>query len=276
MSSFGIGLDIGPLIPPGAPVTRDMFPTLTFAVQKLGEQAQAQWQAYAAGQPLPSGAIIHSRSGGYLRSIQLRGLGDFSVEVFSDAPQAEGIESGMPSRDLKRLLDRSYKVRVNKQGKRYLIIPFRHGAPGAAGFSSVMTPAIHALAQALKPSLVSGMGQRASGTGAYDTHTRKHLMVPQRQYQWGERLNAAQLRAAGAGSKQVKQMAGMVRFQNPTGGHGQYLTFRIMSEDSPGWITKPVPGKWPARTVAEQLRPIAEKVLREAVARDIQRYLGEG
>lgn len=274
MASFSIHIEIGHLLPAGAPLTRDIFPNLAFAVQKMGEQALAQWQAYAAGQPLPTGATIQSRTGSYLRSIRLRSLGDFSSEVISDSPYAEAIERGSPSRDLKKLLNTSMKVRINKQGKRYLIIPFRHGTPGSTGFSSVMTPAVHALARTLMPSRVSGMGQRESGTGAWDVRTRRPYLVPQRQYQWGGRLRPEMLRAAGASSRDTRRMAGMVRFQNPGGGHGQYLTFRIMTEDSPGWKTKPVPGKWPAKTVSDQIAQMAETVCQSAVMADIRRYLG--
>ena len=33
-----------------------------------------------------------------------------------------------------------------------------------------------------------------------------------------------------------------------------------MSEGSEGWVTKATPGKHPARQVADEFRPIAEKV----------------
>lgn len=283
MAEFRIAIDIGHLIPPNAAVTADVFPNLAYAVRRIAEQAQQQWMAYASGAPLPNGAVIHSRSGAYLRSIQLREMGPFSAEVFSELPYADGIERGMPARDLKRMLDTSLKVRISKDGKRYLIIPFRRGTPGAVGFGkNVMPPAVHDLwrdpTAALKPSRVTGMGSRVSGTGAYDVRTKSLYLVPQRQYQWGDRITKPMLHAAGVHGQAAKRMAGMVQMQNPSGQgggkHSQYLTFRVMSETSNGWLVPAQPGKWPAKTVAEQLQPIAEKAMSAAVERDIQRYLG--
>jgi hypothetical protein len=77
--------------------------------------------------------------------------------------------------------------------------------------------------------------------------------------------------------KQVSRMAGMVRFRNPkpkkAGQHTQFLTFRVMSEKSSGWKMPEQPGRWPARTVADQMRPIAEEEFRQAAEADIRAFL---
>lgn len=275
---FGIAVQMSE--PVGFGFDRRSLPNLARAVQKITAAAQARWQAYAGGAPLPDGTTISARSGGYLKSIQSRELGEFESEVFSDSPYALSIEEGMPARDLKKMLDTSLKVRVSKDGKRYLIIPFRWGTPGAVGFGrNVMPEAVHVLGQAMTPSRVIGMTTRASGTGAWDPKTRAPFQVPQRKYLWGDRLKHEQLADAGVFGQAAKRMAGMVKFQNPsgeTGGakHSQYLTFRVMTEDSRGWLAPATPGKHPARAVADQFRPLAEKAFSEALAADVRNIMG--
>ena len=252
-------------------VSVEIFPHLAYSVERLAESAQGQWQAFAQGAPLPDGSRIGARYGGYLRSIQRQMTGAFSAEVYSDSPYAETIEDGAGERDLKRMLDSSMKVRISKKGKRYLIIPFRWGTPGAVTFGrNVMTQEVYDVMRALRPSRVVRNTTRESGTGAYDIKTRRPYLVAAREYRWGGRLTGGSL----PGLKTSDPMHGMVRFNSPQGHHGGYLTFRVMSEGSAGWIAPPRPGRHPARTTAEMIRPIAEKVFSEAVRRDVERALG--
>lgn len=267
--------------PVGYGFTRGTLPNLATALTAITSAAQAQWQSYAGGAPLPDGTTIGSRSGGYLRSIQTRDLGEFSTEVYSDSPYAQGIEEGVAAHDMKKMLDTSIKVRLSKEGKRYLIIPFRWGTPGTTGFGrNVMPDVIHALGQAMKPSHVTGMTERVSGTGAWDIKTQAPLKVPQRKYLWGDRLTGDQISGAGVFGPMAKRMAGMVKFQNQTGEkggkHSQYLTFRVMVEGSPGWLAPATPGKHPARAVADQFRPLAEQAFQAAIAEDLRAILGGG
>ena len=276
MSAFNIRVAI--VVPLGAGLDARTLPNLAAAVARLADKGQEMWQAYAAGGPLPDGKRIHSRSGTYLKSIQVRQLGELSYEVYSDLPYADAIERGSPARDLKRMLDTSAKVRMSKAGKRYLIIPFRWGTPGTTGFgANVMPTAVHEIARALAPSRVIGMGSRVSGHGGYDVVTRKPMTVAQRRYSWGDRLQASAISAAGVHGTPQRRMAGMVKMQ----GHDQkgskqtsYLTFRNMVEGSPGWLAPARDGLWPARTVARKLFPAAEEIIKAAVAADVQAYLG--
>lgn len=268
-------------------LTRAEFPTLSYAVQKMAGYGQSIWQEYASGKPLPNGKVIHARSGRYMRSIMIHQTGDFSSEIYTDLHYAEGIEKGTPARDMKRMLDTSMKVRMSKKGKRYLIIPFRHGAPtntltsdgkNATGMNT-MPESVFEAWKGMKRSRIVSVGRRASGNGAYDPRTRKRFMVSQRKYKWGDRMTEDQLRSQGISGRQLKHMKGMVHMQQRKGlgqkggVHGQYLTFRVMSEDSPGWLVKAREGAWPAKTTASELRPIAEKSFGEAVENDIKRVL---
>lgn len=279
---FRIAIELD--IPPDAPVDKSVFPKLAEAFDALVNAAHEKWVEYAHGKPLPSGLVIHPRSGSYARSITVNRLSDFGAEVYSAIPYASAIEAGSPARDLHDLLQTSRKTRVTKDGKRYLIIPFRWGTPGTAsnprvGFHDNVMPAeVHKrwLSGSYgESSRIIGHGVRISGSG----HT-----VRQRIYSWGGRVAQSDLDALGIGTdfkgKTYKShpMAGMVQMRRGGTGakHTQYLTFRTMSEGSPGWLVPAIEGRWPARTVAEQIQPVAERVLKEAVAADLRRWAGAG
>ena len=276
MSAFSIAIELGEVLPPGSALTKDAFPNLSYAVQRIAMAAMEQWQAYARGEALPDGRSIGIRSGGYLRSIQLRTLNDFAAEVSSELPSATAIEEGMPARDMKRMLGSSWKVRVNKRGRRYLIIPFRHDNPGSV-MGNPMPQSVHQWWQqeGRAASRITGTYDRISGAEGHDIRTRQRVTVPGWRYQWGSRLSKKTLQGMGLDDRQVRRMAGMVNFREQGGGarHSQFITFRVMSEDSPGWQAPAVAGYWPARTTADTLRPIAEEAFAQAVAADIRAIL---
>ena len=268
---------MGNLVPLWAPVNADAFPNLAGAVGMIAQAAHQQWIAFANGAPMPNGKVIRNRTGEYARSIQIRHTGPFAAEVFSDLRYAQGIEEGMPARDLKKMLDTSFKVRLSAKGLRYLIIPFRHSAPNSV-MGSNMPEALHEWWKNGVASQITGRYERISGTGAFDIKTRKAITVPAWKYRWGTRVGKTDLEGLGIGGKEADRLKGMVMFRKPGGGRGgsghtQYITFRVMSEKSKGWIAPAVEGKWPARTVADGLRPIAEAAFRHAVTIDIQRLL---
>lgn len=122
------------------PINAGSFPTLAQAVAALANAAHQQWKRYAQGEPLPNGQVIGLRSGHYHESIQLEQTGDYAWRVISRLAYADVIERGSPARDLKKILDSSLKVRRSKDGKRYLIIPFRWGTPETAGFGRNVMP----------------------------------------------------------------------------------------------------------------------------------------
>lgn len=278
MADFRISVDLSHLIPEGSAFTRDLFPTLSFAVQKIAEGAHAQWVDYAHGAPLPNGKAIANRTGEYARSILVRQVGDFTAEVFSELPYARVIEEGAPARDLKAILGHSLKVRLTKDGRRYLIIPFRHNAPGSVLGNSMPQAVWDWWKQPWTPSHITGRYMRPSGTGAYDIKTRERIMVPGWRYRWGERLKPRDLASMGITGPEAKRLAGMVNFRKPggTGGssHSKFITFRTMVEGSKGWLVPAQEGKWPARQTAERFQPIAEETFTRAIEQDVKRFLG--
>lgn len=257
----------------------ELFPHLAMAVARITEAAQKQWQAYAQGAPLPDGKSINNRTGEYARSILTRETGDLAAEVYSDLRYARAIEEGTPAYDLKQILNSSLKVRISKKGRRYLIIPFRWGTPGSV-MGRNMPEAVHQWWSGKQASSIIGKYRRLSGTGTFDIRTRKRTTVSGWRYKWGDRLDTGSLADMGHApdDKLAKRMAGMVNFRKPraTGGssHSKFLTFRVMAEGAPGWIRPAQAGRWPARTTAEQIKPVAEEAFAAAVEADVKAYMG--
>jgi len=279
----------------GMPFDKGVLPTLAYAVESLAQAAHARWRDFANGAPLPNGRVLRNRTGEYLRSILVRQTGDFAAEVYSELPYAYAIEYGSPARDMKKMLDSSLKVRLTKDGRRYLIIPIRHDHPNSV-MGNNLPVAVHRwlLREDFAPSSVTSEFQRVSQTGAYHwrdginpitgTMAKKgdRVFVKGWRYQWGSRLSAGDLAGMGFGpeTKTSKRLRGLVNFRNPGGSgggaHSQLLTFRVMMQGSSGWIMPAREGMYPARSTADEIRPEAETLFRAAVQHDIQRILAPG
>jgi len=210
----------------------------------------------------------------YASSIKWEYTGDFSARIWTEYKLAEQIENGRPARDLKLMLNTSLKVRTAQNGKnagkRYLIIPLSHNTPGNSAHADAMPQSIYDAALQLKPSRVTGMGRRESGTGAWDPKTRAPLTVPQRKYAWGGQLETADMN--GITARQARKYQGMVRFDTKGKGaapSSQFLTFRVMMEGSSGWVTQPQPGRHFVPQVTSRLQPLAEQVIAKAVQLDL-------
>jgi hypothetical protein len=261
MSQFRIKVDLSDVMGQARGIIdASVLPRLNQAVSAVAQQATIDWKEAVARAKLWSGEKQQ-----YGESITWKMTGAFSAEVSSDYKWAQEIDSGRPARDLKKMLDTSLKVRLSKKGARYLIIPFRHGVPGANALAPSMPDDVYELARQLDPSRVTGTGRRLSGTGAFDIKSRKPLTVPQRKYAWGGSL------PAGATPKMQSRHAGMYRFDTSSGNakSSTYLTFRVMVEGSPGWIVPAKPGLNLVKGVTDRLQPLAEKAFSEAVKRDL-------
>lgn len=259
-------------------INGSVFPLLAQAVQAIAQEAQRNWIDEVAHAKLRSG-----EKKAYIESIRIRYLTDLSAEVVSNYKSAYEIENGRPQRDLKAMLNTSTKVRRSEKGKRFLVIPLRYNTPGNTALAPAMPPSVYELASQMKPSAVTGQGERPAGEVTmrspllgmvaapvqtpYLSHvaSQKAYLVPQAQYQWGGRLTRAMLKDEAPTVR--KRYAGMVRMTNATGG-STYLTFRTMQEGSTGWIVPAQPGLLIAKGVAEHLQPVATAAIEEAMRRE--------
>lgn len=219
------------------------------------------------------------------------------ARVTNHWPKAIYFEKGWQPFDMKKALQTSDKVRISKDGKRYLVIPFEHGTPGTTS-KRAMPQEIYNEAKRLKPSFEMGEKYEGSvrGTSSKQDLTDKYSTVSQikkainqeadllrrlnpkrverRDYKWGDKLDVDYpLERSEPKPYRIKTddgykdvisaphktnlYQGMVRFEtnqnivrdmmgaskvglkNQTNSmlrHGLYNTFRVMSEDSQGWI----------------------------------------
>lgn len=253
-------------------IDKQIFPYMSQAVDVVGKQVAARWIEAVYGAKLWG-----EEKDKYAQSISWKMTGDFSGYVEATYKYAKEIEEGRPARDLKRMLGTSLKVRRTKKGSRFLVIPFRHNLAN-------MPPDLQAQAKALSASTVTGSTMRRSGeiTGfgmkpakvqtPFLSNPKTHgpMMVKQKQYQWGARIAAGFFGPNPKGKTDIA--AGMVRFDTSSGKQksSSYMTFRVMSEKSNGWIVPPQPGQWIAKGVIAKIAPEAEKLFAKALALDVK------
>ncbi|WP_175787421.1 hypothetical protein [Burkholderia anthina] len=265
MAAYSITLDLPTQGDIQQVVLGTAYPLLGQAVRAIAQEAEMRWK-HAINQA----RLWDGEKKAYINSIKVNYLSGLSAEVVSDYKYADEIENGRPPRDLKDMLQTSTKVRVNKKGKRYLIIPFRHNTPGNTAHAPDMPPDVYALAKDMAPSKVTGMTTRQSGQKGM-----RHVSVPQAIYKWGDRLPAG-LAPKLRSTHKTDPYAGMYRFttSTPNQQSSTYLTFRTMVEGSPGWIVPAKPGLYLARNVAEQLQPAATKAIETAMQWSVNQITG--
>lgn len=255
---YTISLDLGARMEVSAGINAQLLPLVNQAVNAIAQATAANWKESVFRAKLWSG-----EKDAYAKTISYRMTGDFTAVVESDYKYVQDIETGRPARDLKKMLQTSMKVRASKDGSRYLIIPFRHNTPGNGAHASPMTPDVYKQAKTLSLSTITGHGRRVSGTGAWSLKTQSPATVRQRSYNWGERL---------AGDSISRNQQGMVRMNTATGDgkkSSSFLTFRVMSEKSRGWIIPAQPGQNIAKKVAEDMQPKAHAAISEAIRRTL-------
>lgn len=280
--TYSITFDLGSTLDITAIVNKAVFPLLHQSVNAIGKQTAEDWKEAVYKAKLWSG-----EKDAYADSITWRMTGDFGGYVEATYKHAQEIETGRPARDLKKMLDTSMKVRRTEKGKRFLVIPMRHNTPGN---SRAMPAAVHALADKMGKSSITGAGLRPVGevtrlspkTGMHasgaqtaylsNPNTKQHSMTAKMSYAWGDRLSKAAMKESGIDAATRKRYAGMVRMETSTPGGSSssaFMTFRVMMEGSSGWVVKPQAGLFIAKKVADEMRPKAETVFQEAIKRTV-------
>jgi len=270
--AVSVSLDLGELAAKG-PIDGSVLPHLAQAVGFLTEQAYLDW---VESIKRAKGVWVGEKER-YQKSLQWDMTSAFHGVVWTPLKLAEEIEKGRPPRDLKKMLDTSLKVRINKNGQRYLIIPMRHNIPGQDALAKSMPPSIYGQAKGMAQSSITGSFRRPTGQGFQggtflsDPKTRKAYMVTGHKYDWKDRLPAGlapKLKPFHA----VDIYAGMVRMKanTPKAKSSVYMTFRIMREDqSQKWIIPAKEGLFIAREVEKRVRSVAERAFQAALEQDL-------
>lgn len=239
------------------------------AVQSTAVTAQLAWQQTVLQTP----GIWQPIRDRYAASIKVEydanGMG---ARIYSDDPMATPIETGIPERDLKTMLNTSLKTRVATHGKyagmRYLIIPFRHNTPGNSAHAAPMPAAVYAQVKDMAASRVVRQSFRPNELGVHGisgARTHQLLSVRSQVYDWGGRLKTRGLGLSRADSKRYR---GMVRFDTSSGAQASssYMTFRIMGEWSKGWKVPAQPGRYIVKGVAAAAQDMLKTELQAAIA----------
>ena len=246
---------------------RALMPNQAHAIQRLAQLAHRRWLEYASGKrALPSGRQMHSVTCSYMSSIKIEEAGELKYVIYSDDPKASFIEEGFPSFDMKKMLATSDKVRKTKDGRKYLLVPFRHKLPGGGALGVVIPQEAAAfwLAPNRRSSVVTGHYLERGGQGG--------KLVTRQTYHWGDRMGRSDLEGMGLDpdSKLGSRLMGMVRFANNEDKGGQHVTFRVMIEGGKGWIMPRREGNFPAKSAYEWMLQNYEGVMKTALDADIQ------
>jgi hypothetical protein len=284
MAEFKISVDLSQVMNAVPIITREVFPLVNQTVRAIAQQTQANWMKAVYRARLWSG-----EKDAYASSITWGMTGDFSAVVQTDYKNAEDIETGRPPYDLKQMLNTSPKVRRTKDGRRFLIIPFRQNTTGYDALTSSMPQEVYDAGSALKASSIVGQAKRMSGEMtsmhpvwgtralkkqtpfASNTKTRGPMLVNKNIYKWGGKLDTSNMPSLSAADK--KRYNGMVRMDTATPGGGRnstFLTFRVMMEGSTGWIIPAKPGLYLAKKVTDDMQPRAERALNDAIAQSFK------
>jgi len=251
-------------------------------------------------------AAEHRASGDYATRFMRREYpygNDLTGAVMNDAPHAQVLEDGhggfhMPSAvDWGAALARG-TAKVTKDGRRYLIVPFRHYTPGSEGVGSgraramMPTPVYRDAMTALRGDMTRPAARDAAqrlreanrGLSRPYATMAGNPGTPPRTSALLARLAQASLKREGQPGYtwRAGKYEGMTRREqtNPTTGRssGVFMTFRVMTEDSLGWFMPPQPGyHFAEKTVAavkEQLVAIVGAAARQDMVELVRTRIG--
>lgn len=242
--------------------SQKIFPR-TFKAYKMSAQLiQYTWKSYAMGSTIKGSAHkIKNPKGSYARSIKMLKFAPLGWEISSDNPIAKYLEDGTKEYDMKNTHPYGKRSRMGKNGDPYLIIPLRHGTPGSksnAPMPEQVYERIRAMSQEgiIKSSTISPeRGKEENFWGD---------MIKRAEYNWGSRLTGMD----------DENLEGMMVMDVPSGkeaGRSTYLTFRIISVNSPAhkWIQKARPAMNITKYVVNNTRPIIEELIKKGLMEDL-------
>lgn len=250
-------------------VSRSFMPSTARAFKTSSTLMQYAWKKLAA-------STLTSSRGNYVKSIKVRSLSPFQYEIYTDHPVAEVLEHGAKEYDMKKTHPFGKKSRVvkedvrrkgqliRKKGDPYLIVPFRHGVPKALRMA---LPA--KVYQELRQLIAQG-GFALSSVKVSPKKSKKiepnyrGELIPRAVYQWGSRLQDAPM----------DHLEGMVVMNVPSGPtetRSQYMTFRVISVNSPAhkWIQPMRPGHEFVQKVVEATAEPIKDLISRAIAKDL-------
>jgi hypothetical protein len=252
-------------------------PNTSAAVRAAAELVQWAWiqladtsalsasdkQAYIAGLSTPE-SVVHPLDGDPLRA-----------SVTNHAPEAPRLEHGFASYHLPDRINwaTARGAKPSKKGRWYLVIPFRHVAARYGKQIAELRPAmrrqmlterVYRIAQRLRPE------QHLTAGPTRDRGVHAPGLVP---YRPAFARNIRQEYTHAAREERLVRRPGRSARQS------QYLTFRTMTSDSPGWW---IPGKkgvelakQAQRDTAPAVRAMLEAGVRADVVAALRQRMGD-
>ena len=272
--------------------TEKEFSNLHEAVNFAGNYFVQQWIETAKGR------FKHTQGGyalGITEGIKFPFNGNaLHFRVEHTKPYAYWLEHGYDPYDMKKMLETSSKVRISKQGHKYLVIPFRHGNPESKSFKP-MPVEVYEIASDMTHSRITGTKREGIQQGAKDYRQGQLLKqynqnkVKRNIYSWGQSLTGM--------PAEYKNYEGMYRFQsnpnknrnfdmgkftNPTSGgqnYSTYITFRVMSDNPKAeaeWMNKGLkPMNILGDTIARESQNVKD-IMKEGLRRDMNDFIATG
>lgn len=195
------------------------------------------------------------------------------------------IEYGTKPYDQKKMLLTSSKTKVGKDGKKYLIIPFTHSKESlnAAGLGKEvesLAPSRRQVPTAADPRKYQ-WGERTSDMGNYGREKKIFSVnydkfAQERQGQKGVMTyyRAGSAFASGVSYQwKASKFEGIVRMVDHKGKTSEYVSFRVMSENSPAdsWIHPGIRASHIAENTANIIKPQFQEAVAKAVRESFQR-----
>lgn len=171
----------------------------------------------------------------YLSNLQRPSVGRLKASITLTGQLPNMVEQGAQAFDMKKGMLNSPKAKLTKDGRRYLIIPFRWATPsaqgGGAAFSGRMPTEIYKVMRTLRTTRTSYQGQHQSGQGLKKQSLAggTYGKLKTRARVTGGQLTEQQRKAY---EHKAPLLQGMVRSQKvyEKATQGQYHTFRVVSE----------------------------------------------
>ncbi|MCQ2577552.1 MAG: hypothetical protein MJ176_03360 [Treponema sp.] len=212
----------------GRILDKDVMQATKSAFAQSAHLLKGEWGKWAEGGSLPGAENIKTPSTNLAQSIRVHEKGPFDYIVGTNSRNMERIVEGQKAYDMKETYPFARKSRRTKDGRGYLIIPFRWGTPNDKGgarahYRNVIPKELKKIVERFKVTI----------------NTKEHHLEPnyrgelieRQEYFWGDRLN----------DEDAGMANGMVRMA----GGGGYFTFRIITEknmfNGNKWWKKAVP-----------------------------------
>lgn len=219
-------------------------------------------------------ASVHSETGEMLAFLSTQeslaypyGGDPDAVAIVNTTAQAFFLEYGRAGFHLpSHWGNRGGKWKTGKNGKRYASVPFRHRTPFATGGGFTLGRRRSEMPAEVY-SQASGLGNRGRLGGFGDLYklSRPYDLMRHVIPDFPTDLPSSFTWAS-------SKYEGLQRNSLPTPGGGtqtEYLTWRTITPDSPGWYIPPTPARHYAERALQQAAPAIQQMIDEAAALDL-------